>query len=121
MSNLNNIRERNVPVTLNGETKNLRYDLNAIAELEDKFGSLDNIQEALNSGSLKSLRTFLWAGLIHENETLTEKELGSWLSLADLFVLQKDIVKAIEMSNPKIDETKEDSSPKKKVNQKQES
>ena len=74
MSNLDQVREKNVTLNVGGKDRILKYDLNAMAELEDVYGDLDGIQAALSSFSSKALRKFLWAGLIHEDPNLTEKE-----------------------------------------------
>ena len=46
MSNLNNVKVKATPIELGGETYHLKYDLNAFAELEEEYGSLNR---ALNS------------------------------------------------------------------------
>lgn len=45
--------------------RTLLFDLNAFAELEDKFGSLDQAFQKMQQGSVKATRTLLWAGLLY--------------------------------------------------------
>lgn len=68
-------------ITVDGKTKKMIYDMNALAELEDHFEcNVEQLMDVLrNDMSIKNIRTFLWAGLIHDNEDLTEKEVGKWI------------------------------------------
>lgn len=78
MSNLNKVRSKGTPITLNdGVERELKFTLNALAEMEDRYGSVDDAFKALDKGSIKAVRFVLWAGLIHADETLTERQVGN--------------------------------------------
>lgn len=68
-----------VDVTLDGATHQLRYNLNSLAEIEDrlKLDSISQILDTLRNLSMRTLRTLLWAGLIHAQPDLTEQEVGA--------------------------------------------
>lgn len=72
-----------VPITLgDGKERHLRYDWNALEALEETAGiSLDSLQAVMSDPKqrMRNLRLVLWAGLIHEDETLTPKEVGRLL------------------------------------------
>lgn len=75
----------NVVLNLGGKERRPRYDLNSIAEIGERLGitvRLDNIGGDLLGKELplKALRTILWAGLVYEDESLTEQEVGSWVT-----------------------------------------
>jgi hypothetical protein len=73
--------------------RHIRYTLNALAEIEDKLGvPLSKIQEV--ELGIKSVRTLLWAGLIHEDETLTEKQVGDMVDFSNLEYVQKKVSEA---------------------------
>ena len=72
---LHDIREVRIPIELD-KPRALLFDLNAFAELEDKFGSLDQAFQKMQQGSVKATRTLLWAGLLHEDETLDRAQGG---------------------------------------------
>ncbi|MBD7967768.1 hypothetical protein [Paenibacillus gallinarum] len=91
----NNIRVVKLPVNLD-KPRNLIYDLNAMIELEEKYGTQRKAIEAITSKKLKAIRTWLWAGLVHEDEFLTEKQVGSMLSGADPEVLLDMVNKIME-------------------------
>lgn len=73
--------------------RTLRYDLNALAELEDALGvplsELGNIEM-----KIKNVRSILWAGLLHEDESLTEKEVGKHITIDNMEEVQKAIGEA---------------------------
>ena len=58
--------------------RNLIFDLNAFEELEEIYGSLDAAFVAFGSGvhKMRNLKNFLFAGLAHEDATLTPKKVG---------------------------------------------
>jgi hypothetical protein len=87
MSNLNDVRELKTEVTtINGDKMYLFYDMNAFAEIEEKYKTLDKAFEALSSGRVKPLIEILRIGLSHDNENITTKEVGK------LFVMASDVV-----------------------------
>ena len=67
-----------------GRDRHLRYDANAWAELGDRLGltlRLGSFQKDLLEKPLplSALRTFVWAGLLHDDPALDEKTVGSWI------------------------------------------
>ena len=111
MSNLFDIREKKTPINIGEKTKYLHYDLNAFAELEEIYGSVDKISEELGKGSVKAIINVLWAGLIHENEALAKKEVGKMFDLSQMEKIGQAINIAISQAMP---EQKEDSTGVKK-------
>ena len=82
MSNLKAVKPRVKTITLNdGIEREIKFTLNAMAELEDRYGSVDKAFEALESNSIKAARCILWAGLLHTEEGLTEQQVGNLIDL----------------------------------------
>ena len=82
MANLADVRQKAIKITLNdGVEREIKFTLNAMAELEDKYGTVDKAFEAMESGSFKAIRSFLWAGLLHSDENLTELQVGNLISM----------------------------------------
>lgn len=100
-SKVRDVKIENIQVELD-KTRTLRFDLNAFAELEDNFGTIDEALAAMEKGSIKALRAVLWAGLVHEDEELTIKSVGSLITLADLPKLTDSINKAIMGAVPDV-------------------
>lgn len=80
-----------VVVALGGKDRVLQYDMNAYAELENKFGSVEKAMNQLQGGKIKDVRLILWVGLIHEEAVIDEEtgepikynitpyQVGSWI------------------------------------------
>ena len=96
---LHDIREVSVTVELD-RPREIRYDLNAFAELEDKFGSMEAAFSAMQTGSMKAARTLLWAGLIHGDESLPEREVGRLVTLANIHEVMSRITSALAEAVP---------------------
>lgn len=101
-----------------GKDRYIRYDLNAFAEMEDLFGSMEAAQERLQGGSMKDIRTVLWLGLIWDEVvldevtgdpikyTLSQYEVGSWLTTMNLQDVMDKLQSAISGSLPDNDGSK---------------
>ena len=107
---LRDIREITVPIELD-RPRSLKFDLNAFAELEEKFGSMDAAFQAMQKGSMKAARTLLWAGLLHEDETLTEKRVGSMVTLANMSGVMDKITNALTEAMPDAESASEGGEP----------
>lgn len=77
------IKRSAVKITLaDGKERVLRYTLNAMIELEESYGSVEEAFRVLEeTNSLKALRKILWAGLLHEEDALTEQEIGALIDI----------------------------------------
>lgn len=101
MSNLKDVRPKVQTITLrDGVQRELRFTLNAMAELEDKYGSVDTAFEKLENGSFKTIRFILWAGLIDNDPTLTEQKVGSLIDMNDLGELMKTLTASMNADMP---------------------
>lgn len=82
MSNLVDAKAKITHITLSdGVERELKYTLNAMAEMEDRYGSVEAAFNALEAGSIKAVRFMLWAGLAHADESLTELKVGSLIDI----------------------------------------
>ena len=99
MSNLRDIRTKLIPIQLDKE-RHLKFDLNAFAELEDIYGDINNAFEAMQKGSIKAIRAMLWAGLVHEDKTLTIEQVGSMIDMSNINDVISAISKAISEALP---------------------
>ena len=99
------IRTQPVEIELDRKRK-LRYDFNALALLEDKFGDIDTALHSLTQQpSVKAIRALLHAGLVHEDPALTEEQVGSMVTLADMPRVAQAISEAFAEAMPKLDPT----------------
>jgi len=101
MSNASDVKSKEVRVVLQGKVYTLKYDLNSFVALEEEFNA--EIEEVLNkmqNGSVKALRALLWAGLIHQDESLTAKDVGKMIDLASLEDIMKKVNTAVKAALP---------------------
>ena len=84
-------------IELGGKKRELHFDLNAFAELEKRFGSINVAMDRLQDGRIGDLRVILWAALIHDQVLefdedtgeptkygITPYEVGKWVSLDNM-------------------------------------
>lgn len=87
MANVIDVKPKPVKITLSdGVERTIKFTLNAMAELEDRYGSVEEAFKQLDNNSIKAVRCILWAGLIHEDPDLTEQQVGN---LIDIQYMQK--------------------------------
>lgn len=71
----------------------LRFDLNALVELEDKLGV--PLSEMGNMKiTIRNIRSMLWAGILHEAPELTEAEIGKYVDMGNMEEVQTAISQA---------------------------
>lgn len=89
-----------VSITLGGKKRNIRFTLNSLAEIEDSIGvPLSRLSEV--ELGVKTVRAMLWAGLIHEDETLTEREVGNMVDFENLEEVQTKVSEAFAAATAK--------------------
>jgi len=77
--------------------RNLRYTMNALAEIEDALGvPLAELQNV--AMTIKNVRVILWAGLIHEDADLTVEDVGNMVDLTNFQEVQEKVAEAFSMS-----------------------
>ena len=96
MANIKKLKREPIVIDIgDGVERKLRYTLNSFALIEEKYGTIDKAMEILKSGSIAAVRFALWAGLIHEDENLSEHYVGSQIDLSDLEDLAEKMNKAM--------------------------
>lgn len=102
MAKLKDIKSReDIKITLSdGVERTIKFDLNAMAALEEIYGSVDKAFEELDKNSIKALRCVLWAGLMHEDENLTEKQVGSLIDIRLMNEIVTSLGSAFEADMP---------------------
>lgn len=99
--NVSAVKRKDTSITLSdGVERHLKFDLNALAEIEDKFGTVDAGFEELDKGSIKAVRFILWAGLVHEDESLTEQRVGSLIDIQYLQSIMQSMGDAMQKDMP---------------------
>ncbi len=94
--NARQVKPHGVKITLlDGVERELLFTLNALAELEEKFGSVDAAFAEADKGSIKTIRFVLWAGLITKDPELTEQQVGALIDMRMLANLMQGMTAAL--------------------------
>ncbi len=101
MANLDTVKVKATRITLgDGVERELRFTLNAMAEMEDRYGSVDAAFKALEANSIKAVRFVIWAGLMHSDEGLTEQQVGNLIDIACMEEIVSSIGAAMNADMP---------------------
>lgn len=100
MSNVSDVKIKQITIKINGEEHHLRFTLNAFAELEEAYGTIDTALEKLNTGSIKAIRKLLWAGLLHENPDIKELDVGNMVDTSNIKEFSESLAQALTAAMP---------------------
>ena len=102
MSNVADVKPKKRTVDLgDGVEREVVLSLNAMAELEDKYGSIDSAFEKIKQGSIATIRFLLWCVLVPEGDTdLTEREIGRLIKLDNIQEIMSSVMDALEEQMP---------------------
>jgi len=98
------VENKSVPIILlDGKARHIYLGFNALTILVKKLGiDIMNMQAAITSmrgpETLETVRAILWAGLIHEDETLTIADAGDLIDFSKLGLITNAILEALNLS-----------------------
>jgi hypothetical protein len=100
------MRNKSITVSLGGQTRTLKLNLNALAAYEDYTGQrLDTLGNELKSLRVSMLRTLIWALLITDEPLLTINQVGSWIGFDNLNEVTQALVQSLQANMPQASET----------------
>lgn len=90
--------EPEVPIEFGGKSRIIRVDFNTLALIEERTG-----KSVMQMGDWRGLKTkdlvsIVWACLVHEDQALTEKEVGKWLTFQNMATVMKAFATAMHIS-----------------------
>jgi len=97
------LRQDGVKITLDKE-RTLLFDLNTLVDLEEEYGDIEVAFEGLSSGKMKPTRKLLWIALKHEDENLTEMEVGKLIPLNKVGEIATKLKETLTVSIPESNE-----------------
>lgn len=101
MGTLQDVKPKKVVLTFrDGSAHEILFTLNALALLEEKYGDIDAAFEKLDKGSFLAIRYMLWAALQHEENPLTEDEVGKNIDISSLSDISGILTEAVENGMP---------------------
>ena len=113
MANVKDVKSKAVKITLtDGVERTIKFTLNAMAELEDRYGSVEEAFKQLDNNSIKAVRCILWAGLIHEDPDLTEQQVGNLIDIQYMQELMASLNDAFDSDMPVAEKLPDNVEPK---------
>lgn len=95
------IKDGRYAIELGGKIQHLLFSLNALDEIQDKFGGYDKLSEVFNQDNKDWIKNTKWllALLINEGAEegepeVTEKQVGRWIHTGNIVEVQSAILKA---------------------------
>lgn len=106
MADLDKVRRKPAKVVLNdGIEREVKFTLNTLADLEEKYGTVDDAFKGLEKGNIAAIRFILWAALRNEDEQLTERQVGDLIDINSIGDIMKGIEAATRGDLPDKEET----------------
>jgi len=103
MANVKEVRRKAIKITLlDGIERTVKFTLNAMAELEERYGTVEKAFEELEANSVKALRAVLWAGFIEDDPDLTERQVGSLIDITYMSDLMESLNEAFSNDMPEV-------------------
>ncbi|MGD6897108.1 hypothetical protein [Bacillus infantis] len=101
---MSNVRVKPVKIMLDKE-RTILFDLNALCELEETYESVFDALADIEKMKMKSIRSILHAALVHEDESLTLKQVGSFIGMHNILEISAKLTAAFTDSQPEVKET----------------
>lgn len=99
------MKDKGVKITLGDKDFEVKFDLNALCNLQDEFGSLDVAFENLDMRDLKKIRTMLRIALANgENIDISEREVGALIDMDNIYEIMDVLTKGFNLAMPSTDE-----------------
>ncbi|MDE6663579.1 MAG: hypothetical protein K2K46_09580 [Lachnospiraceae bacterium] len=99
------IKDGRLPVELNGKEYHLLFSLNALDEMQERFGGYDNLDKAFDSSNPQMIKDLRWLltllineGMEEGQEQLTELQVGKMIHLGNLQQIKDAIFSAFAYS-----------------------
>lgn len=89
-----------ISVELGGKSYCLTMDMNALCDIEDRYGDIKNLPDVISAGKMKDLRFILAAMLRHTDDSITESTAGKLITVQNVQELTDKMGKAMEGSMP---------------------
>lgn len=102
MSNVSAVKNMKRTVDLgDGVEREVILSLNAMADLEEKYGSIEAAFAKVQEGSVAAIRYLLWCILVPDgDEDLTEKEVGKLIRIDNLSEIMSNLMDVLEEQMP---------------------
>lgn len=101
------LKDKGIKIELDKE-RYLKFNFNTLVDLEERFGSLIEMEKALANPSMKDIRFILYTTLKDDDDTLTERKVGDIINLDKLGYITEKLTEGLSDSLPVVDEDDEE-------------
>lgn len=112
------IKDGRYPIELGGKTRHLLFSLNALDEVQDKFGGYDKLGEVFDQSNKDWIKHTKWLFALLLNEgadegepAVTEQQVGKWLHMGNIATIQAAMLKSFAVGTRGTTEPVEDEEP----------
>ena len=99
------MKDEGVKIRLGNRTFEVKFDLNALCNLQDKFGDITQAFEGLEKSDFKKIRGLLHIGLANGvNSDITEEEVGALIDMKNIDVVIGALTEGFGNAMPSTDE-----------------
>src|SRR5690606_7594772 len=99
------MKDEGVKIELSGKQFEVKFDLNALCNLQDKFGDIESAFNGLEKTDFKKIRSLLHIGLANgEHENITESEVGALIDMKNIDVVISALTEGFGNAMPSTDE-----------------
>lgn len=112
---MSEFKPEKVYLELDSERWEVKYDFNALVDIEDYFGTIEKAFSQENVAKFKTIRYLLWEGCVHSSEFKKKYPspviFGRKLILKDIEKYASAITKAFENAFPPANQEKKEEPP----------
>ena len=87
-----------------GVEREIEFSLNAMADLEEKYGTIENAFNKVQDNNISSIRFLLWCLLNNGEQEISEREVGRLINMRNLNDLMNSVMDYMEEAMPGIQE-----------------
>jgi len=103
MSNVTSIKRKDVTVVLSdGKERPMKFTLNSMAILEEKYGTVDEAFKQLEAGKITAVRDVLYSAMLDDFNSA--KEVGSLINIEDIDKISDALNSTISTDMPSDDD-----------------
>lgn len=105
MANIQAVRPVKHTIDLgDGVEREIEFSLNAMADLEEKYGTVEHAFEKVEENNISAIRFLLWCLLNTGEQEISEREVGRLINLRNLNELMSSVMDYMEEAMPGLQE-----------------
>lgn len=99
------MKDEGVKIKLGNKQFEVKFDLNALCNLQDKFGDITSAFDGMEKSDFKKIRSLLHIGLANgEHENITESEVGALIDMKNIDTVISALTTGFGNAMPSTDE-----------------